>query len=659
MEVLYILPLKDRIEVAKTKLGKTAFEIMAKEIPLECVSIENGTCKSPFKEEKTPSAHWYDKGNCLHCFATGLNMDYIDYLMKYRGLTFKESVSELFVLVGEEVDENDFTKQEGITDKFRHSKKEPVNDRKNVELYMSKRGISIPTLDYCDVDQNPSGDVAFQFMDIDNQLVQTKYRVSRPAKNGEFKWYWQKDTDNCALLYGVNKVNTSQPLVICEGLSDRLAIVESGFCNCVSIPGGAHDENWIDFNFELLEKCNDIILWFDDDEAGKSAVKDCANRIGIYKTRIVQSDADVKNSIRDYYRGFGQDIDKIDANNVLVSCGKECVLSMIKLAKQVEDKKIKKLFTYDEIELQNLPYVSTGFKSLDKIVYGNFDGTLIILTGFAGSGKSTLISEMGIIAPVESGRKVMIYSGETNGGLLEGNTLRPFAGRNHILEYDNSARGVPNGYVVTNKAKEKIKEYYMDSVYNYDDEDGLSSSSDDILQSMEYAYRRYGVTFFTLDNLMTIVTCDRDDEKYSSQIKFSKRLKGFTRKYPVTVILVAHPKKPVAGQQDVDMYGVSGSSEIVNLADRAYSVGTIRDDPEGYNSYITILKDRQTGHSNKKVKMFYDGVSSRIYSDQQELGKTYSWEKDFVPNYNDWESRMLYKNHQHNQEASEVLGVIE
>ena len=62
-------------------------------------------------------------------------------------------------------------------------------------------------------------------------------------------------------------------MVIVEGLNDRLACVEAGYTNAVSIPGGANDLNWIDFNFNILEKCKEIILWFDDDEPGQSVLK--------------------------------------------------------------------------------------------------------------------------------------------------------------------------------------------------------------------------------------------------------------------------------------------------------------------------------------------------------------------------------------------------
>lgn len=628
---------REKIDAVKAKLGSTAFDIMAKEIPLENVDLAKKLCKSPFNpHDDHPSAHWFDEGNCLKDFSSHRTMDYIDFAMKYHNKSFNSAVKEMFDLIAEPYEESDFEEKtnKDYFRNFKYAQDEPDSDLKQVEDYCSKRCISIDTIEHFGLKQSRRGDIAFQFKDENGKLIQTKYRVSHHADNGDFKWYWQKDSDNCPLLYGIDKIDTEKPLVITEGYMDALSVYESNIQNVVSVPGGASDLNWIDFNFDTLEKCQNIILWFDDDEAGTKAVKEAASRLGLYKVKIVQSDKEVKESIKEFYLKYKKDCDKIDANNVLICCGKEKVEWMVDNAKEIENPRLKKLFSYEEIELCNMPYVSSGFKAVDKVIYGNFENNFVVLSGFSGAGKSSILSEMGIISPMECGKKVMIFSGEANGGTLLGNTFRPLAGREHIIEYDNSKKGVPNGYVVTYKAKDAIRNFYMDKIWNYEDGEELTTSATEILNSMEYAYKRYGVTFFTLDNLMTITTAEStEDDKYASQIKFAMALKRFTRKYPVTVILVAHSKKPAPGQTVVDMYSVSGASEIVNLSDRGFSVGILKDDPEGYNSYLSIMKDRQTGKVGQKIKMFFDRPSGRIYSDEEELYKKYSWEKDFVPEY--------------------------
>ena len=256
----------------------------------------------------------------------------------------------------------------------------------------------------------------------------------------------------------------------------------------------------------------------------------------------------------------------------------------------------------------------------------------IFITG--NSGKTTLIAEMGIIAPLEAGKKVMVFSGEANGGVLLGNTYRPLAGRNNIIEWDNSDKGLPNGYSVTTEAMNCIKEFYKGQVYNYDDGEEILTTASEILNQMEYAYKRYGVTHFTLDNLMCIsCVSDDEDEKYESQYKFTLALKRFTRKYGTTVFLVAHAKKPAPGQKVVDMYSVSGASEIINLADRGFSVSRLYDDPGGFGSAIYVMKDRVEGRVGTFVKLKFDKPTMRLYSDADELYKRRRWEENFHPEY--------------------------
>lgn len=616
---------------AKSILGDTAAEIIASELKLE--KWDGKKSCSPFKKEDTPSFIWNPNGSYFKDFSSGRTYDIINHFMANENLSFLGALKKLCEMVNIEVDESLF-KSTSSYKKIRLAHDEPENDRKIVEDYLAKRGISKKTLDFCNVKQSEDGMIAFQMFDEFNNLVSTKYRVSHAASNKEAKWKWQQDIDVHDILYGINRIDRSKTIAICEGFNDRLAIVEAGFTNVVSIPGGAEADKWVDYNYDFLTDCKDIVLWFDNDQAGLDGRKKIANRLGEYRVRLVNPDDEIVKAVQNYYIPYGLDIDKTDANNVLLACGTNTILNLIENAEIIENPRLKDLFSYTPVDIQTLPRVSTGFKALDKVVSGNFDNNLVILSGWSASGKSTMVAEMGIIAPLEAGKKIMVFSGEANGGVLLGTTYRPLAGRNHVIEWDNSAQGLPNGYSVTKEAMEFIKEYYKGKVYNYDDGDEILTTADEVLAQMEYAYKRYGVTHFTLDNLMCIsCVSTEDDEKYESQYKFTLALKRFTRKYNVTVFLVAHAKKPVPGQKVVDMYSVSGASEIINLADRGFSISRLYDDPEGYNSCVYIMKDRVEGKAGTKVKLRYDRPTNRIYSDNDELFKPRQWEKDFKVNY--------------------------
>lgn len=661
---------REKIEQAKEALGVEAFDIIVDEMGLEDVDRKNLVCKSPFKEERTASAHWFKEGNCLKCFATGLTMDFIDFRMKYHNDSFVEAVKVLFDRAHMKYDPNDFDfdDKNGFKD-FKFSKDEVNKDRTIAEKYLKSRGISENTLDYCNVKQDSYGNIAYQFYDMGGKLIQTKYRVSKPQKNSDkgAKWFWQKDSDKCALLYGVNRLNYETPLVIVEGLNDRLACIEAGYTNTVSIPGGAGDTNWIDFNFDVLEKCKEIILWFDDDDAGQGAVKECAQRLGVYRTKIVPKNDVVKEKIKLF---FGKKIDinsednkaykKIDANNVLMACGPSAVIDMIASAKLEDNPQVKRLMDVEEIQLQDMPRISSGFSAMDRVFSGSFENSLTILTGKSGNGKSSILNTMFVAAPLEAREKVFIYSGEIPSGILLGNVIKPLASSRHIVEFDNSKEGRPNGYAVSKQAAKAIKEFYRDSVYVYNDNNEFDTNSKSILQAMEYSYKRYGVKNFIVDSLLT-VDCSQEygDDKYEKQKNFVINLKTFTNNFPVRVALVAHSRKLAAGVKEIGGDDIAGSSDILKCCNRAFSVEILWDDPDGYNTLIRCIKDRETGLIDKEVKLYFDKKSYRVYSDSKEHDYTYEWERRSTITYPEDVRSRLVSNIKYPDKTVEVLGEVE
>lgn len=653
---------REQIEAAKEKLGERAFALMAQELPLEQVDMKTLSCKSPFRDERTPSAHWYKEGNCLKCFSTGISMDYIDFLIRFQGRTFSEAVRELFEEAEVEYNPDDLKPDSG-EDAYRNFKfahDEPRNDRQIVEAYLKRRHISPKTLDFCNVKQDKNGNIAYQFYDTDGRLIQTKYRVSKPAENGETKWHWQVGSSNCALLYGINKVNPSLPLVIVEGLNDRLACVEAGYTNTVSIPGGANDLNWIDFNFNTLQKCKELILWFDDDEAGQKATKECVSRLGIYRTKVVQNDSVVKEKIREFY---GQhNIDKVDANNVLAACGENEVLNMIAKAKMEDNPRVQHLMDVEEVQISDLPKISMGFKAMDKVFSGNFEHSLTILTGKSGNGKSSILNTMFVAAPLEAGEKVFIYSGEIPSGILLANILKPLASNRHILEFDNG--DAPKGYAVSKQASPVIKSFYREDLFNYNDSNEFDTDSKSILHAMEYSYKRYGVKNFIVDSLLTVdYSHEYGDDKYEKQKNFVINLKSFTNAYPVRVALVAHSRKLAPGAKEIGGDDIAGSSDILKCCNRAFSVEILWDDPDGYNTLVRCIKDRETGYADREVKLYYDRKSYRVYSNKEELNYKYKWEVEADKNrtirYPEHVSKRLVCNIKEPAVAKEVLGEIE
>ena len=271
----------------------------------------------------------------------------------------------------------------------------------------------------------------------------------------------------------------------------------------------------------------------------------------------------------------------------------------------------------------------------------------IVVTG--NSGKSTWLNQFFIAEPLEAGERVLIYSGELPARILLGNILRPLASRRHIIELDNG-ENQPKGYKVTTEASKAIKSYYRDNLFVFDDLDELETSGGGLLEAMEYSYKRYGITSYVIDNLMTVDMRGVDGEsKIDRQIQFVKRLKKFTREYPVKVLLVAHARKLASGQADTGLDDISGASEIVKLCDRCYDVKVLHnDDTEDAlapSTKISVIKDRQAGRVGAKFELYFDECSSRIYTDEPERDKQYAWERDLWRQKKEIQYPEVIKNH--------------
>lgn len=388
--------LYEKIQEAKAKIGDDAVQLIADHFHLENFSHNGNIIKAscPFGHiDKTPSFIWNAEEKYFHCFSCGKNYGILDLFIDEEKNTSK-AIKKLFQMA--DIDYKIQIKEDNddFFEGYCFPPEETNTDRTKVEKYCKQRGISTATLDAMGVKQDKHGNVVFELRDLDDRLLSIKYRPTRSVKKGEAKmwWYQEKDAHGnpkrsvAPSLFNMNKVDFTKPLLITEGYFDALACYEAGYKNVVSIYGGAEDDNWIQFNFDFLEQFQEIILWYDNDRAGKTGLDKAISRLGEYRCKIVTPAKEQEDEIEEYFHllGVKSDIRKTDANNVLLACGKEAVLSLINNAKEIPSKRLKYLMDYEPTNVKDMEKVSTGFKSIDKLIYGNLFPCFTIWSGYAG-----------------------------------------------------------------------------------------------------------------------------------------------------------------------------------------------------------------------------------------------------------------------------------
>lgn len=585
---------------------------------------------------ETSTKSFYLEGMVLtgNCFSCGKNFSLLDLYIRTEG-SYRRAVEKLCNEAGIPFNSKDLK----IEDKsefflnYIYPEEVECKNRTVVENYCAKRGISVNTLDYAGIKQDYHGNVVFELRDLDDTLLAIKYRLSRAVKNkDEPKMWWDKKASNCPILYNINRIDTSQPLIIVEGYFDALALIESGNTNVVSIPGGAQDLKWIQFNYEFLENFNTIYLWFDNDKAGQDGLENTINRIGESKIKVIKPTVEDEDEVEKYYKNISNtdiSIRKTDANNILLACGAKRISELITFAEEIPCKNLKYLMDCEVVNVMDIPKTSTGIGELDDILYGNLYPCFTIYSGVAGSGKSSLTNTTCVLPAIENNEKIFIFSGELGEGQLLDWIITPCAGLNHILEMENKNINKPF-YVVSTEAMSAIKRFYRRNIILYDSTNSLDTSGESILREMETAYRRFGCTVFLIDNLMCISFDGEESEsKWDSQKKFITKLMGFTNKYGVNVNLVLHPRKPSqaqqAGTQSFSVYDLHGASEIGNLCHRLLWISRLNDQDKQLR--IDVVKDRPSQSAGQHCELYYDKRTRRIYGTEEERTKTYKWEQ--------------------------------
>lgn len=614
---------REAILQAKEKLGDRNAQIIVEELGITDFDEKNMKCCCPFHQEDHASFIYNKKAFNFRCFGScGRSYDILDVFM-YKGATYAEACKKLFELV-----EMPYSFGElGVKTKrhYRYPHEVPCTDKSKVYAYFEQRKISRETLDALDVRQDSEGNAVFNYYDTNDVLTMVKYKPSHKIQHGQAKCWCQQNSDTAPLLFNMNRINVNSPLLICEGEPDCLSAIEAGFKNAVSVPLGSSNLHWIDENLEWLDQFESIIICADNDDAGVKMQKECVPRLGSWRTKVVDIPAiPIGNTGR---------VTK-DLNEILYVCGKDKVLELILDAKDSPVPSVADLSDVEPTEYEDVDGVTTGLKAIDDELMRLFFGTLTIVSGQPGSGKSSLLTQLACNS-LDNDISTWLFSGELPNGVEKSWFNYIFAGPRNITDAI-SRRGNPYKKISTTTLAE-INKTYKGRWHIYRDD--YDNTLDKLIASMTDTVRKYGARCLILDNFMCIDT-ETSEEELRSQTDTIKKLIEFAKKYQVAVILVCHPRKMDAGT-NVGIYDIAGTSNIVNLAHRTIGLRRVTDAEREnaakysekrrqllkYDVIVTIVKDRMFGRQNIDVGLYYDPASRRFFGDMDEYDRRFSWDK--------------------------------
>lgn len=404
-------------------------------------------------------------------------------------------------------------------------------------------------------------------------------------------------------------------VVVCEGEVDALSVsqVIGKSWPVVSVPTGSKGaKGAIQKDLEWLCKFDSVILMFDNDEAGRSAMKECAGLFPAGKAKICT-------------------LPMKDANEMLVAGEtKELSNAMFDAKSYRPDGIVNGSELWDVVTKEDdtqsfeYPYAGINGKTL-----GIRKGEIVTVTAGSGIGKSQLCREFA---------HFLLQQGETVGYIaLEESVKRTSLGLMSL------AINKPLHLGNTDVNDKELKEAFDSTlgtgrVYMYDH--WGSTDSDNLMDKIRYLANGCNCGWIVLDHISIVVSgMDSGDERRMIDNTMTK-LRTLVEEVKVGLILVSHLKRPEGkGHEEgarTTLAQLRGSAGIAQLSDIVIGCERDQQDKDMANvTVVRVLKNRWTGETGVACLLEYDKSTGRMNEitstdlDDDDVGVTFSKEGEF------------------------------
>lgn len=435
--------------------------------------------------------------------------------------------------------------------------------------------------------------MVFPFM-RGGQIVNAKYRT---IKEKHFKM-----EQGCEpVLYGLDGIDTSLPLIITEGEYDQLSLETVGIKNSVSVPNGANS----DLNAclgtleELLAPVCKVILAGDNDDAGLQLMHKISLRFGPEKCFRVDWPHDCK-----------------DANDVLVKYGAETLRKCINDAQplpiagvfEVSDlcDSIIDLFTKGPD-----PGVDPGWSNV-KSLYRPRLGEISVITGTPGSGKTAWMNALSVNLAKSQGWQFGAFSPEN---------APPQRYISQILE-------LYTGKPFTDGVTQRMTQQELMDAMNWAQEHFIciepeeTRTIDSILELARQLIFRRGIQALIIDPWNQVEHNMGAAQETTYIGEKLKKLKRFAWTNQVHIFIIAHPFKM---RRDRDgnfpvptLYDINGSANWYNMTDNGICIHRDKnDESKPVQLHVQKIRFRDVGRLGT-AELYFDRVNGR-YSEQVPL----------------------------------------
>lgn len=223
---------------------------------------------------------------------------------------------------------------DGRKKKYRTLPQRPVKVTNPAVRYLESRGISRAVTERYRITTQRGHDniLVFPFYDGDGMMQFVKYRKTDFVKGRDRNKEWS-EKDTMPILFGMDRCEGKDRLVITEGQIDSLSLTEAGIQNAVSVPTGAMGFTWLENVWEWINGFAEVIV-FGDCEKGKITLVDALSRRLPKPVKVVRQE--------DY-------LGEKDANDILRKYGTEALRQAVANARIIPVTHIKELANWLDV----------------------------------------------------------------------------------------------------------------------------------------------------------------------------------------------------------------------------------------------------------------------------------------------------------------------
>ncbi|MCF4099804.1 DnaB-like helicase C-terminal domain-containing protein [Maritalea mediterranea] len=471
-----------------------------------------------------------------------------------------------------------------------------------------KRGITEETAKFWSYGRTPrDGRMVHvaQYLDDNRKVVAQKLRLpdktfpwkNRKAFKGLYgQWLWPK---------------SGREIVITEGEIDALTVSQARNLKwpVVSLPDGAGSAvKAIKESLDWLQKYDKIILFFDNDEAGREAVDKVKRLLPAGKCYIAFTPEGYKDP---------NDLLKAGKSHLIQKClwdaklyRPDGIVSGNDVIERLTNRVKRVSYPYPEF-MERLNWMTAGGARLSE---------LVVWTSGTGMGKTTVIKALQHhFFKTTNFNQALIHLEEP----LEdtGDDLIAYhIGRRFTVEADGEDFRDTAEYLEA--AKELFAAKDTEGNFRFQLYDAFGSLEDDSLYDIiRYLAVAQGCKFIWLDHLSILVSEEAGEDERKRIDSIMHKLKALTIELDIHIELISHLRKPTGNGKPFEEGGVPslddlrGSGGIKQLSNAVFALSRNQQAENGLvrnTSTITVLKSRKTGRTGTADFITFSDETGRI-----------------------------------------------